>query len=515
MAVTTPAPDGVRDHLRGSTLLLSGRILSVGINLLVQVLIVRSLSKSGYGSFAYALSLVQSVELVIALGLDRALTRFVALYDEQGRDDKLLGTLVLQVGTVLATGLAVTVLVIGLQGWMTGRLIDDSQAIGLLAVLIVLAPIGALDSVLLGMFAVYARPKVIFVRRHVLTPLLRLTVVVLVVSGSHGVRFLAAGYVLAGVAGLAFYLQAFIRLLRTTDLGHRLRSAQISVPYRELLSFTVPLLTTDLVYFSMQTTTSLLLGRFGGAEDVAEFNAVLSPARTVQMVMASAGLLFTPVATRAFARRDHAGLADLYWSTAAWIAVASFPLFALTGVFATPFTVLLFGDKYRNSAVVLMILAVGYYVNVSLGFNGLMLKVAARLRYLMAINVSAAVINVILCALLIAPFGAVGAAFATSGTLLAHNAMKQAGLRRAGGISPFDRHRAVIYAGIGVATAVLVLFAVTTDVGLPLAMVATAIVSTALLVASRRRLDLGRHFPEIGRLPVIGGFLIRGPSPPS
>lgn len=512
---TTPAglpeaarDDPVRDHVRGSGLLLLGRILAVATNLLVQVLIVRHLSRADYGAFAYAISLVQAVELVIALGLDRALTRFIAIFDEQRRDDELLGTLLLQVATIVATGVAATAAVIGLHGWMTGRLIEDSQATALLVVLIVLAPLGALDSVLLGIFAVYARPKVIFVRRYVLTPALRLTVVLLVIGGSHGVRSLATGYVVAGLAGLAFYLQALVRLLRASGLGARLRRARPSVPYRELLTFTVPLLTTDLVYVSMQSTTSLLLGRYGGAADVATFQAVLSPARTIQMVMTSAGLLFTPVAARAFARRDRAANADLYWTTAAWIAVVSFPLFALTGVFAEPFTVAMFGDGYRGSADVLAILAVGYYLNVSLGFNGLMLKVTGRLRYLMAINTATAVLNVALCTALIPAHGAIGAALATTGTLLGHNALKQAGLRRAAGITPLEARHVGTYAGIVAATVVLSLYAAATSAGLLVDLGVVAVASAVLLVANRRRLAIERHFPEVGRLPLLGRLLL-------
>ncbi len=507
--------DAVRSHIRGSGLLLLGRILSVAVNLVVQILIVRSLPRTDYGNFAYALSLVQSAELVIALGLDRALTRFVAIFDEERRDDELLGTLVLQVATIVAAGAAVVALVIGLQGWLGGHLVGDVQAAGLLAVLILLAPLGALDSVLLGLFAVYAQPRVIFIRRYVLTPLLRLSAVLLVLVGSHNVRLLAAGYLVAGVIGLLFYLQALRRLLRTTDLGGRLRRARMSIPYRELLGFTLPLLTTDLVYFSMQGTTSVLLGRNGGAGQLATFNAVLSPARTIQMVMASAGLLFTPAAARAFARRNHEGLADLYWSTAAWIAVLSFPLFALAAIFAEPFTVQLFGARYRDSSQVLEILAVGYYVNVSLGFNGLMLKVAAHLRYLMAINVAAAVINVALCAVLIPSHGAIGAAWATSGTLIAHNALKQAGLRRAAGISPFDRSRAGIYAAIAIAAAALwTLARLTDESNLAVDLVAIALTGLVLLVATRRRLDLGRHFPEVARIPFVGRHLV-GATPPA
>src|SRR5438445_8609821 len=55
----TPVNDElVRRHVRGSSLLLAGRALQLASNLAVQLLIVRYLSKTGYGEFAYALAIV-------------------------------------------------------------------------------------------------------------------------------------------------------------------------------------------------------------------------------------------------------------------------------------------------------------------------------------------------------------------------------------------------------------------------------------------------------------------------
>ena len=54
------APDdaATRNQIRGSSLLLVGRMASLGVNFAVQIIVIRYLSKSDYGAFAYALSLV-------------------------------------------------------------------------------------------------------------------------------------------------------------------------------------------------------------------------------------------------------------------------------------------------------------------------------------------------------------------------------------------------------------------------------------------------------------------------
>ncbi len=86
--------------------------------------------------------------------------------------------------------------------------------------------------------------------------------------------------------------------------------------------------------------------------------------------------------------------------------------------------------------------------------------------------------------------------------------MKQAGLRRAADIAPFDLRRVGIYAGIAVATLVLWGFAALTSRGLVIDVAAIGVTGLVLLVVSRQRLDLGRHFPEIARLPKVGRYLV-------
>ncbi|MEK7730205.1 MAG: hypothetical protein AAB354_17485, partial [candidate division KSB1 bacterium] len=65
--------DPTRKQLRGSSLLLGGRMLSVGINFAAQVLLVRHLSTTDFGAWAYALSVVAFCQGFAVLGLDRAI----------------------------------------------------------------------------------------------------------------------------------------------------------------------------------------------------------------------------------------------------------------------------------------------------------------------------------------------------------------------------------------------------------------------------------------------------------
>src|SRR6266508_643075 len=169
------ANEATQKHIRGSSLLLGGRFLSLGINFAIQILIVRYLSKADYGAWAYALSLVSLAVGVATFGLDRSIS------------------------------LGLILLVYGLHNLLTGTLISNEQAISLLLILVISVPIQAMDGLTMGLFAVMAKPRAIFFRKYVLGPLLRLTVVLLLVLSGAGVTFLAAGFVASGAFTVGLY----------------------------------------------------------------------------------------------------------------------------------------------------------------------------------------------------------------------------------------------------------------------------------------------------------------------
>jgi O-antigen/teichoic acid export membrane protein len=486
-------------HLRGSTLLTGGRGISLLINFAVQVLIVRYLSKEGFGAFAYALSIVAIGESVVTLGLDRAITRFVPIYEERRQYDRLFGTVVLSFGTVIGLGIAFVVVVIGLQDWLAGSLSGGPEAATVLVILAALAPIQAYDGLLIGMFAVFGDAWAVFVRKHLLGPLLKLAAVGLLIASGSDVEVLAAGYVVAGLILVVVYSVILWRLLVRRGLIDHLRSSGIVIPAREVLGFALPLLSSDLVFVVLAASDVILLDYFHNEVEVAAFRVIHQPAALNQVVFTSFALLFTPLASRFFAREDRAGINRLYWRTAMWLAVFSFPIFAVTFSLAEPLTVFLYEERYRDSATYLALLSFGYYFNVALGFNGLTLKVVGRLRYIVSLNLAAAGTNVVLNLLLIPQYGALGAAVGTTATLVVHNVLKQAGLRLSTGISVFEPASLRVYVVIVVAVIFLALVAGLADLPLAVHVGLVALATIAVILLNRDALRVGDTFPVLLR----------------
>ncbi len=499
--------DAVRGQIRGSSLLLVGRLISMAAGLGIQVLVVRNLSKEDYGAFAYVMSLVTTATTVLTFGLDQALFRFAPIFDERREDGLLKGTVLLYVGTIASLGFALVLLAYGLQSHLEGSLLPHEETRTLVLILVFLAPLQSLDEMFQGLFAIFVGPRAIFLRRHVATPLLRLTVVLLLIATGSGVPFLAAGYVVAGACGVALYGSMFLKAVRRSGLARRMRESRAEIPFREIYSFSIPIFLNDVVFVVVGLTATVMLGREHGSAEVASFRAILPYAGLNTFVIASFSLMFNPLAARLYARGDHAGVAHLYWRTAVWVAVLSFPVFALTFSLAEPLVDTLLGPRYDSSATYLAIISFGAYAQAASGFNGHTLKVYGLVRYSVAISMASAVVNLVLTFALVPPHGALGAAIAVCITYLVHNTLKQIGLRLGTGINLFEREYLSLYVWIVVCAAGLLVFQVAISPH-PLAGLALAVGASALILhQGRSRLSMAETFPELAKVPLLRRLL--------
>jgi O-antigen/teichoic acid export membrane protein len=438
-------------------------------------------------------------ESIATFGLDRAITRFIPIYHEKQDYNKLFGTLLMVFGTMLTLGLGMAAALYGFHSMISQYYVKDPLSLDLLMILIFLSPVQSFDDLLVGMFAVFTGSRAIFFRKYVLAPGLRLAVVLLLTLGHSDVYFLAAGYLGAGVIGIIIYSYLLLRAMNSQGLMQHFNRRTLVFPWREVLNFTVPLLTSDLVYAVMNTMDAVMVQYFFNTLSIAGLRAVQPTAKLNQMVLASFALLFTPAAARMFARNDREGINNLYWQNAVWVAVASFPIFVLTFSLAGPITTLLYGERYADSALIMALLSFAYYFNAALGQNGLTLKVA--------INILVVVANFLANLWLIPRYGALGAAIGTTSTLVLHNILKQAGLRMGTGINLFEWRYFRVYLIITLTAIGLWLIQWLTNAP-PYVSVGLAVVGSLLVFRlNRHMLNVKQTFPELLRLPLMNKIL--------
>ncbi len=154
-----------------------------------------------------------------------------------------------------------------------------------------------------------------------------------------------------------------------------------------------------------------------------------------------------------------------------------------------------------------MVLSIGYYFGVVLGFNADVLQVYGKLRYLVLSSIGLTVVNLPLAFILTPRYGAVGAAVATSATMVGQNIVNQIVLNR---ITPATEHMAGFlypYMVIGTVAAVLLVVELLVDPGIFVAVMAASVGFLVVLGLTRNSLRLAKTFPELGRVPLLRRFV--------
>ncbi len=494
-------------QMRGSALLLVGRLLGMGLGLVIQLLLVRILTKDDFGSFAWALSIVTLVQSVIPLGLDRIDSRFLAKYDEEGDDRKLAGVLVTEGLVVVGLGAVVFLAVLLWHSRLSPGIAPSQTAADLLVLMVLLAPLAALDAMVMNTFATFARARAVFVRRYLLEPGLRLTAIVGVYLLGAGVYGLTVGYVLASLLGFSIYAVMVVRLLSRIGVLAELHG-RVTLPVRAMLREGFPLLSSSLVYVVVMALPTFVLGAVGTSADVAALRAVMPIA---QLSMAAAGafwVLFPPMITRLWQRGDMLGVRLTYWRTALWVAVVSYPALVLTTSFSAPVTTTLLGQQYSASAPLLAITGFGFWLQAASGFSAILMATAGRVRFVLFANIATLVIGVASAFTLIPRYGPWGAAISMLLSLVLGNTLRQLGMR---GLAPgvIERWMVGPYSAMALGVGATALLQHWLGVGFVLALLISAVATLAVLVVTLPYLDVAHTFPELLRVPVAGGVLRR------
>lgn len=493
-------PSGAaRAQIRGSVLLLAGRGCSIVVNLATQIVTIRYLTKLDYGVFAYALSVIELASLAAALGMDKTLARFGAIYHEQRDQARLAGALILSFGLPVLLGSCYVLSVLLLPDRAAEWLQLDSASLGVLALTAPLVPINAFASSAQSVFTVFGEARTVFLRKQVLGPVLRLATVLGVIAFGGALRELALALLLTGLCGALTDMVLLARRLRGLKAG----GAGAVVPLREFLSFSLPLLSSDAAYLARGTLVVVLLGSLSAALEAATFRAVLPVVRLNELVLVNFSLMFVPLASRLYAQGQTAQLAEMHRRTTSWIMVLTFPVFAACVALAQPLAELLFGRDYSDSGKVLAILAVGYYAQAAFGFNSRLLKVLGFVRPIVILDMAATALSLGLSALWIPRWGAQGAAAAVSLGLTIHAALKWCAVRRLAVLGPVPAVYSVSHLAVAGCSAVLIVEHLIVPADWAAGCVMAALTSFVVLLLSRQALDIPGMFPELRQLPPL------------
>jgi O-antigen/teichoic acid export membrane protein len=410
-ALAQPRGDGL------SARLIRGGLGSAGIQALNRILalalgivLARGLGAEGYGTYAYAFAIMSLLMVAAEAGVPTLLLREVAAAHGQQRWGLLRGALIRSGQFVLLASVSVSVVGLLMLWAMAGRL-SAAQLSTMLLVLLML-PLAALTktiaSAMRGLHRVVVGQAVDMLLRPMLV-LLGVGSLFLFAPALRQPQYAMAAQLAA--AGVVLLVGGWM-LSRYLPAASRTHPAEYQS--RQWLKSALPFTLIGGAGIINNQADIIMLGWFRPPDDVGVYRIATQAGILVWFVIQAAQGVLSPAFSQLYSVHDMAKLKRLFRISSLVIFIFTVPVALVLVVFGQNLISFIFGHEYLPAAAPLAVLAVGYLLNVAFGPVGLLLQMVGREKVTAKILWLTVVVNLFLNFSLIPPYGATGAAFSTS-----------------------------------------------------------------------------------------------------
>lgn len=422
---------------RGTTIVFTGVIVSMALNFILRVVLVRYTSQDEYGVYSLAVTIISMVYVVSMLGMDEGSSRYIAYFLGRSDPGKAKRVVFSTLKIALAMSLICAAVLFVFSDPIASYVFHTQELSGTLRIISIAIPFTALIQILTSITRGFniSIMKVLF--NDIMKPLSFLALLIAVIVLGLGFDAIIIAY----VASLAITVLAFAMFAIRWFSGKYKASPDTDRSVtRELIRFSIPLLSVSMLIMMMSQATTLLLGIFMTPVEVGKFDIALLMGSLLLTVLNSLGYIYTPTASNLYGRGQVEELKRSYIVSTKWGYIGTLPILFMFLVFPGVIVDLLFGARYADVAFFLQILCLGYLINPLTGPNYHTLIAMGRTRVIIGSFLVNAFINLGLSVLLIPPMGIAGAAIAVSISTMVANTLLSVRLYQLLQIHPLTRN---------------------------------------------------------------------------
>lgn len=393
------------DLARTAAAVMAARIAAAGAQFALTLVIARSLGAevSGYYYLAYSVATIGTV--VAGLGVGTATLRFLATAASEDDWQRVAG--VHRQG-VIVTGLAAVAtgaVVFALAPWLADTAFNKPEVEPVIRIASLLIPAQTL-LVLYGQILKAVYRPIASTLLQVLGPPLAASILLLAAGTDSATVTMA----IVVVSAFGFLLIEIVQWNATVgkparQWGH--------FDFSKLMRTALPLMVVSSMSLVIMWSDVIIIGVFKTPEDVGTYTPAARTALLISLGLVAIANVVQPRLAVLFNSGDFVGLEQVARNTSLLGTMVGLPALLVIEV-AAPWLMSLFGPEFEVGATALRILALGQFVNVSVGSTGVLLTMSGRERYYQRTMTLGALANIVLNVTLIPILGINGAAIATA-----------------------------------------------------------------------------------------------------
>jgi len=396
----------------------------------ILLLLARSVTKEEYGIFTLAQVLALMLIPIGGLGLSRTISRHIGYYQALG-DRKMVNSVIrssIHIWPISAV--AISLLFFALSVPLGHYVFRHEDYLPNFQMFSIYVGANIVSQQVGGIFRGLreVKPKIYFV--DLMPRVLALGIFAVLAYQGAPILMYSTAYAMCFTASAVmsiFYL-----------LRHYSLSGAWIPTHMALLAFSLPVLVQEIFFTSNSKLSVLILGIFVDPATVASYTVAQKIAARIPFINQGMLFIFLPILSGYMARKDTEAMRKIYARFTKWVILLALPGILLLLLF--PVQVLaLFGDKYRSSWSILILLTIAHSWSTFLGPAGPTIIAMGRVRMLMLFALLTAAVNVSLNVALIPAYGGLGSAIATVTALGIYAFLTLGYVYRRARIHPFNR----------------------------------------------------------------------------
>lgn len=222
-------------------------------------------------------------------------------------------------------------------------------------------------------------------------------------------------FVLIGIISSTILLYNF----RYIPTGEALK-VQERIGFAHIIKRSSPMAISSIAYILMQSIDIILLGKFTNFKIVAYYAVTVKLTMIISLALTSVNAVFAPKISELFSSGQYKKLNISIKNATRLIFVLTIPAILMLVLFSN-YILNFFGDEYIVAKNALLILLLGQTVSALCGSVGTYMNMTGKQNILQILLITALVINLILNWVLIPKYGIIGAAIATSISMILWN----------------------------------------------------------------------------------------------
>jgi len=393
-------------------------LVSTPISLVLVPYIIKKIGITGFG--IWSISAVLSHYLKLGdFGISSALVKYIAEYNTTKQFKKINQLISTAIIIYILVGSAICSVIVVCLNWittfffhLTSRELQPEAKFILLGILVIFF-ISIIFSVFFSLLTALQRIDVTN-KIYIFTNVLQMLGVFLFLEGGLGLRGLIIneGIItcITAVLGYFFAKQFFPEL--------KMNFSPVLSHMSQLLAYGSKIFVTSVTGIFIFQADKIILGHFLGMSSVAFYTVGEGIANRLRYIYLLIVNPITPAAAEIYAQKNKEKLEQLYFRSLKYANLVTLPFFVACIIFAKPFINLWLGPGYEKSILVLQMLAIAYYINITTVSGVFILNGIGRPGYSMYFSLSTLALNILLSIYLIIKIGFFGTVIGTISSLI-------------------------------------------------------------------------------------------------